>query len=291
MNIRDCGLGTQTIYSHSESTYTEMPQPICDQYLEALASLTDGKSAYVSNGKFELSSHETSTTIYNPMNAPVHIRLEWVVPRLDLDQRLTGWKTDANTAYQDFKSTHIGASYMDLPLIGQRWRFCRKPQSFWLGPGASKTIYMRHIKRPLVVNLREGRFQTTINGAPDTNLSSVYKGISKYLMLTLYGPVSQNNMNTEAAIAQSSFSNARVVIGSRYRTIFRPLFFTGATDVAQQVNTYVQGFRTTYSNSGVPLITTRAFNAKLDDDDTRPSGFGTNAKIASGDQQVQTHNS
>lgn len=291
MNIRDCGLGTQSIYSHTASTYLEMPAPLTDEYLNGIAALTDGKTAYVSHGKFEISSHESATTIYNPMNAAVHIRVEWVTPRVQMPHRMSNARVDAKAQYTDWNENHIGASYLDLPAFGSKWRLFRKPRSMWLQPGASKTFYMKHLRRAIVVNLAEGPYQTLVGGVSSGDLPSVYPGVTKYMLLTVHGPVSQNNMNTETAIAQSSFSNARLVIGTRLRTLFRPLIFTGNNDLGRQAHSYTQGFRTTYSNSGVPLITTKAFNAKLDDDDTRPSGFGTNNAIATGDQRVHTHDS
>lgn len=286
MNIIDCGLGVQNIRQYASTGTTEFPWPIQDNTLASLfASTVDGEPV-VSNGKGSISVWNTATTIYNPMNAPVHVRIEWVTPRIDLDQRIAGWITDAIAAPEGFASTFIGATYMDIPLIYQRFKYIRKPQSFWLGAGASKTIYMKHLRSPLIVNLNQGRFQNNIGSLADENLFAIYKGLTKIMFLTMHGPISQNNTNTESATAQATYSNARLIVGTRTRIVFRPLLFSGDQDMSEQFNAYTQGFRTTYSNSGVPLISTRTFNAKLDDDDTRPSGFGTNAAIASGDQRV-----
>lgn len=286
MNIIDCGLGVQNIRQYASTGTTEFPWPIQDNTLASLfASTVDGEPV-VSNGKGSISVWNTATTIYNPMNAPVHVRIEWITPRIDLDQRIAGWITDAIAAPEGFTSTFIGATYMDIPLIYQRWKYIRKPQSFWLAAGGSKTIYMKHLRSPLIVNLNQGRFQNNIGSLADENLFAVYKGLTKIMFLTMHGPISQNNTNTESETAQATYSNARLIVGTRTRIVFRPLLFSGDQDMSEQFNAYTQGFRTTYSNSGVPLISTRTWNAKLDDDDTRPSGFGTNAAIAAGDQRV-----
>jgi len=287
MNIRDCGLGVQGFYWPS-TTFTEMPQPVNNAHLVALDVLTDGGQDIV-DSKFMLMAHNTATTIYNPMNGPVHCRVEWWTPRKDImAQGVSSIIAAAETDNSGWNQNYVGATLGDSAYWVNLMKPCRKTVTFKLSPGAHKTISMRHVRRAggIAINLNEGRFNQTDDSAGRPFL---WAGISKIMILSFFGTMSQNNMNTESVIAQSSVSQSRLVISTRYRTIFRPMVFAGVFDKTSQINIYNQGYRTEYSDDGVPLITTMYRNAILDDDNVTPTGFGTNAALAASDNRVQTH--
>lgn len=293
MNIRDCAGGQQTNYSYSASLgIIELPQTVCDSLLNAIAAQTDGKTAYASLGKFNLINYTTMTTIFNPMNAPIHIRVQVITPIKDLTQRYRNHMIDAATTYPDFKPGFIDANYMDLPYMTERYRELKKyHKTFWLQPGKQRTIKIVHVgKKGLLVNTKEGRFQTTQGGAQDDQLFAEWKGITKCMILTLHGGITQNSENTAQAIAQATYAPSRMIVGTRSRVVFKPIVFAGGADTSLQQNIYTQGFYTTYSNSGVPIMPSMYRQVKLDDDDLTPSGMTTTLAIATGDQRVQTHN-
>lgn len=298
--ILDCGMGQQTMYwSSASSTNSPTGYILAPPQLGILNNMTDAGVGIAggvfintlgtpqSQRRFEIMMIRQTVQVYNPNNGPVYLRMELFTPRIDSGQTFQNVADGALNQNPRWEASFIGASLSDLPYVTDRWRLARKPKVVKIAPGATVNFSWRDIKRPLSINTATGRFAVSKSGEGTYN---VYKGLTHVPVFTIRGPPALNGRNTYDEVAEGSFVGARLFFTTRQRIVWRPQFFSGASDIGQPVFNYEDQFPDAFHNDGAPIVSSYNTVKVFDDDDVVPAGGNMPASVAATpDKRVWTH--
>lgn len=299
--ILDSGMGSQTMYwSSGSSTNSPTGYLFAPPQLALLAGMTDAGEAiaggqYINTlgqpipaRRFQIMMIRQTVTIYNPNTGPVYLRIELFTPRTDLTQ---GFQTTADGCLNEnprWEPNFIGATLADVPYMTDRWRLARKTKVVKIPPGATINYSWRDVKRPISVNIASGRFSISRAGEPQYN---AWKGLTHVPVFTIRGPPALNGMNTYSEVAEGSYVGARLFFTTRQRIVWRPQFFSGASDISMPVFNYEDQFPDAFADDGAPIVSSFNTVKIFDDDDITPAGGNMPASVgATPDKRVWTHN-
>jgi len=237
--------------------------------------------------RFEIMMIRQTISVTNPNTGPVYLRFELFTPRFDMAQSFQTTADGAAAQNPRWESSFIGASVSDLPYLTDRWRLARKPKVVKIAPGATVNFAWRDVKKSLSVNLAAGRFATSRGTEPQI---ISFKGLTHVPVFTIRGPPALNGRNTQDEVAEGTYVGARLFFTTRQRIVWRPQFFSGASDISQPVFNYEDQFPDAFTNDGAPIVSSYNTIKIFDDDDVTPAGGNMPASVAAiPDKRVWTH--
>lgn len=301
--ILDCGMGHQSInWPAPSSTNSPTGYLFNHEYLDILSNMTDaglriahgfwvdaGGTSDENLTKFEIMHLRNTVTVYNPNTGPVYLRFELYTPRGDRSNVFSLDVAEAEAQNPRWEGEFIGASFMDMPYMSDRWKYARKPKVVKIAPGATVNFSWRNVKRSLSINRAAGRFAN--NYAGNTEAFRVWRGLSLVPVFTIRGPPALNGLNTSSDVAEGSFVGARLLFMNRQRTVWRPQMWSGASDFSGPIFNYADQFPDEFTDDGAPIVSSYNTVKLFDDDDITPAGGNQPASAAgTPDKRVWTHN-